>query len=83
MSLTKDDIKEIQQFVEEFGIKNDKELKEAVMSLGIGKAVIAGCEAIEKRFGLDAEEVLQVFKGRFESFLEDYDKGLQEVFFKK
>lgn len=82
MSLSKPEIKEIQDFVEAFDIKNDSQLKEGLHALGIGKAVMIGCEAVAKKYKLNKKSVLNTFRDEFESFLERYDRGLQEVFFK-
>ena len=83
MSLSQEEIQELNRFVTEFGVKNDAEFKKAVHALGVGKAVMAGCEAVSKKFKLDEEQTLRVFREAFESLLERLDKDLMEFFDQK
>jgi hypothetical protein len=79
MSLSQEDTKALLEVMNDMGVKNDSQFREAVQAIGIGKGVINGCKVVAEKFKLDEEEVLNTFKKQFESTLELVDRDVQEL----
>ena len=79
MALSQEDTKALLEVMEDMGVKNDSQFKEAVQAIGIGKGVMNGCKVVAKHYKLDEDEVLMMFKKAFEHTLEMVDKDVQEL----